>query len=51
MKNIQVKERFNKLIDDINSLIDDYIQNNSIILKEELLKEMSLPNNFLDLKW
>ena len=51
MKNIQVKENFNKLIDDINDLIDSYIKNNNIISKKELLKEMSLPNNFLDLKW
>jgi len=51
MKNIQVKENFNKLIDDINNLIESYIKNNNIILKEELLKEMSLPNNFSDLKW
>lgn len=51
IKNIQVKEKFNKLIDDINELIDSYIKNNNIISKEELLKEMSLPNNFLDLKW
>lgn len=51
MKNIQVKENFNKLIDDINDLIDGYIKNNNIISKEELLKEMSLPSNFLDLKW
>jgi len=51
MKNIQVKENFNKLIDDINNLIDSYIKNNNIISKEELLKEMSLPNNFLNLKW
>ena len=51
MKNIQVKENFNKLIDDINNLIDSYIKNNNIISKEELLKEMSLPNNFSDLKW
>lgn len=50
MKNIQVKENFNKLIDDINDLIDSYIKNNNIISKKELLKEMSLPNNFLDLK-
>lgn len=51
MKNIQVKENFNKLIDDINDLINNYIKNNNIVLKKELLKEMSLPNNFLDLKW
>lgn len=51
MKNIQVKENFNKLIDDINDLIDSYIKNNNIISKKELLKEMSLPNNFSDLKW
>lgn len=51
MKNIQVKEKFNKLIDDINDLIDSYIKNNNIISKKELLKEMSLPNNFSDLKW
>lgn len=51
MKNIQVKEKFNKLIDNINDLIDNYIKNNSSIVKEDLLKEMSLPNNFLDLKW
>ena len=51
VKNIQVKENFNKLIDDINDLIDSYIKNNNIISKEELLKEMSLPNNFSDLKW
>ena len=51
MKNIQVKENFNKLIDDINDLIDSYIKNNNIISKKELLEEMSLPNNFSDLKW
>lgn len=51
MKNIQVKESFNKLIDDINDLINSYIKNNNIISKKELLKEMSLPNNFSDLKW
>ena len=51
MKNIQVKENFNKLIDDINNLIDSYIKNNNIISKEELLKEMSLSNNFCNLKW
>ena len=51
MKNIQVKESFNRLIDDINYLIDDYVKNNNIISKEELLKEMSLPSNFYDLKW
>lgn len=51
MKNIQVKKSFNKLIDDINDLIDDYVKNNNIISKEELLKEMSLPSNFYDLKW
>lgn len=51
MKNIQVKEKFNKLIDEINDLINSYIKKNNIIGKEELLKEMSLPNNFLDLKW
>lgn len=51
MKNIQVKENFNKLIDGINDLIDDYVKNNNIISKEELLKEMSLPSNFSDLKW
>ena len=51
MKNIQVKESFNKLIDGINDLIDNYIKNNSIISKTELLKEMNLPNNFSDLKW
>lgn len=51
MKNIQVKENFNKLIDDINDLIDSYIKNNNIISKKELLKEMSLPSNFSDLKW
>ena len=51
MKNIQVKENFNKLIDGINDLIDDYVKNNNIISEEELLKEMSLPSNFSDLKW
>lgn len=51
MKNIQVKKNFNKLIDEIDNLIDDYIKNNNIISKDELLKEMSLPNNFYDLKW
>lgn len=51
IKNIQVKEKFNILIDDINDLIDDYIENNNIISKEKLLKEMSLPSNFCDLKW
>ena len=29
MKNIQVKENFNKLIDDISDLIDSYIKNNN----------------------
>ena len=47
----KVKENFNKLIDDIIDLIDNYIKNNNIIYKDELLKEMSLPNNFYDLKW
>lgn len=51
MKNIQVKEDFNKLINDISELIDDYIKNNNIISKKELLKGMNLPSNFFDLKW
>lgn len=51
MKNIQVKENFNKLIDDINDLIDNYIKNNDIISKDEMLKEMNLPYNFSNLKW
>ena len=51
MKNIQVKEKFNKLIDDISDLIDSYIKNNNVVSKEELLKEMSLPDNFYALKW
>lgn len=51
IKNIQRKETFNKLIDDINDLIDNYTKNNNIISKEELLKEMHLPCNFPDLKW
>ena len=51
IKNIQEKEKFNKLIDDINNLVDDYIKNNKIVSKKRLLKEMNLPNNFLNLKW
>lgn len=51
IKNIQVKEKFNRLIEEINELIDSYIKNNNIISKNELLNEMSLPNNFYDLKW
>lgn len=51
IKNIQVKESFNKLIDDINDLVDNYIKKNNIISKEELLKEMSLPSDFWNLKW
>lgn len=51
IKNIQVKDKFNILIDNIDELINSYIKNNNIISKEELLKEMRLPINFLDLKW
>lgn len=51
IKNIQDKEKFNKLIDDINELIDSYVKNNNIISKQQLINEMSLPNNFYDLKW
>lgn len=51
IKNIQVKEKFNKLIDDINDLIDCYIKNNNVVSKEELLKEMHLPSDFFNLKW
>ena len=51
VKNIQIKSKFNKLIDDINELINNYVENNSIISKDELLTEMGFPNNFLALKW
>ena len=51
IKNIQLKEKFNTLIDNIDNLINNYIENNNIISKEELLKEMNLPNNYCDLKW
>ena len=51
MKNIQNKLNFNKLIDDIDNLINEYINSNKIISKKELLKEMKLPYNFLILKW
>ena len=45
------ENKFNKLIDDINELINNYVENNSIISKDELLTEMGFPNNFLALKW
>ena len=51
MKNSQEKKSFNKLIDNINDLINNYVKNNSIISKDELLNEMNLPNNFIELKW
>lgn len=51
IKNILPKQEFNKLIDDLTNLIDNYINNNSVITKEELLQEMHLPVNYDILKW
>lgn len=51
IKNILPKQDFNKLIDDLTILIDNYIKNNNVITKEELLKEMHLPLNYEILKW
>lgn len=51
MKNILNKKKFNLMINNIDSLIDEYINANEIIKRDELLKEMNLPSNYLDLKW
>lgn len=51
IKNILPKQDFNKLIDDLTILIDNYIEINDVITKEELLKEMHLPINYEILKW
>lgn len=50
IKNILPKKEFNTLIDNIEKLINDYIDNTSI-KKEDLLKEMHLPLNYKILKW
>lgn len=51
IKNILPKNDFNKLIENLTCLIENYINNNSIITKEELLNEMHLPLNYEILKW
>jgi len=51
IKNILPKKDYNKLIEDLSSLIDNYINNNNVITKEELLSEMHLPVNYEILKW
>ena len=51
IKNILPKKDYNKLIEDLSSLIDNYISNNRVITKEELLSEMHLPVNYEILKW
>ena len=51
IKNILPKQDFNKLIDDLTNLINNYINDNNVITKEELLKEMHLPLNYEILKW
>lgn len=51
IKNILPKKDYNKLIEDLSSLIDNYINNNNVITKEELLNEMHLPVNYEILKW
>lgn len=51
IKNILPKNDFNKLIENLTCLIENYINNNSIITKEELLNEMNLPLNYEILKW
>lgn len=51
IKNILPKGKFNLLIKDIDKLIKEFIKDNDIIKLEDLLKEMNLPNNYLDLKW
>ena len=51
IKNILPKKDYNKLIEDLTSLIDNYINNNNVITKEELLNEMHLPVNYEILKW
>lgn len=51
IKNILPKNDFNKLIENLTYLIENYINNNSIITKEELLNEMHLPLNYEILKW
>lgn len=51
VKNIQDKVRFNKLIDNINNLINEYVKENKIITKKALVREMGLPSNFKKLKW
>ena len=51
IKNILPKDKFNTLIKDIDKLIKQFIKDNDILKLEDLLKEMSLPNNYLDLKW
>lgn len=51
IKNILPKNDFNKLIDDLTLLINNYIVNNNVITIEELLQEMHLPLNYELLKW
>ncbi len=51
IKNILPKKDYNKLIEDLSSLIDNYINNNNVITKEELLNGMHLPVNYEILKW
>lgn len=51
IKNILPKKDYNKLIEDLSSLIDNYINNNNVITKKELLNEMHLPVNYEILKW
>ncbi len=50
IKNILPND-FNKLIENLACLIENYINNNGIITKEELLNEMHLPLNYEILKW
>lgn len=45
------KKDFNKLIDDLQHLIEEFITNNDVITKEELLSEMHLPVNYEILRW
>lgn len=55
MENIYIKyfvdkETYNKFIDNIANLIDEYSEKISSISKHELLHFMFIPENFIDLK-
>ena len=51
LKYILNKDTFNEVLDEISILIDKTLKDINSITKDDLLKEMHLPNNYEILKW